>query len=93
MPTTLWRKDPDARLDWAFDWASDGWLDDGETISSYTVTAEAGITVDSDNEAAGIVTVWLSGGTVGVSYDVACRITTSDGRVDERTITIRVQDR
>ena len=90
---TWWKKDPQAVLDWSFDWSADGWLDDAETITSYTITADDGITVDSDSQTDGKVTVWLSGGTVGDDYDVACRITTSDGRTDERTITIRVRQR
>lgn len=41
----------------------------------------------------GIVTVWLSGGDTGSTYDVACRITTDAGRTDERTIHIRIRER
>jgi len=39
------------------------------------------------------VTVWLSGGTAGINYKVACLITTAAGRTDERTIWIKVVDR
>lgn len=84
-------KDPDAVLDFGFDWSD--WLETGETISDYTITAETGITVDSDSEADGIVTVWLSGGTAGGNYPVACKIVTSASRTDERTMVIRVQNR
>ncbi|GHG09793.1 phage fiber-tail adaptor protein [Streptomyces hydrogenans] len=42
---------------------------------------------------ASTVTVRLSGGALGTTYEVACRITTSQGRTDERTIGIRVTDR
>ena len=84
-------KDPDAVLDFAFDWSS--WLATGETISSHTVTVETGITLDSDSEASGIVTAWLSSGTAGNVYDVACKIVTSASRTDERTIKIKVLQR
>ena len=84
-------KDPDAVLDYGFDWSS--WLATGETISTTTITAETGITKDSDSESSGVVTVWLSGGTAGNDYDVACKIETSASRTDERTITIRVKNR
>lgn len=84
-------KDPDAVLDFPFDWSE--WLASGETISSQVITTEAGITKDSDTEASGIVAVWLSGGTAGNSYEVACRITTSAARTDERTILVKVVDR
>jgi len=84
-------KDPSAVLDYVFDWT--GWLATGETITDYTITADTGITVDSPTEDAGKVTVWLSGGTAGINYKVACLITTSAGRTDERTIWIKVVER
>lgn len=95
-------KDPDAVLDYKFDWKtkSNGrgfadWLDTGETITSITVTPATGITVDSSSitDAGTTVTVWLSGGTAGTEYTVACRIVTSAGRTDERTGTISVSER
>jgi len=84
-------KDPSAVLDYAFDWTE--WLATGETITDHTITADTGITVDSSTEDAGKVTVWLSGGTAGINYKVACKITTSAGRTDERTIWIKVSNR
>ena len=84
-------KDPSAVLDYEFDWTR--WLATGETIDNYTITADTGITVDSSTEDAGKVIVWLSGGTAGINYKVACKITTSAGRTDERTIWIKVVDR
>ena len=84
-------KDPDAVLDFAFDWSS--WLAESETINTYTVTVESGLTKDSDSQANGKVTVWLSGGTAGNWYTVACRIVTSASRTDERTMRIRVEER
>lgn len=93
-------KDPDAKLDFGFDWkpATHGkdepdWLEADETIVSYVITVPAGLTKVSDTQADGIVTVWLSGGTVDEWYKVACKITTSKGRVEERTIYIQVQER
>lgn len=84
-------KDPSAVLDYVFDWTE--WLATGETIDNYTITADTGITVDSSTEDTGKVTVWLSGGTAGINYKVACKITTSAGRTDERTIWIKVVER
>ena len=91
MLTNQYTKDPSAILDWAYDWTD--WLAAAETITDHTITADTGITVDSSTEDAGIVTVWLLGGTAGVNYKVACLITTSAGRTDERTIWIKVTDR
>lgn len=85
-------KDPQAVLDYVFPWSV--WLAEGEEITAHTVTASAGLTVDSSSVGVGgDVTVWLSGGTAGMCYSVACRITTNAGRTDERTMTILVQER
>ena len=95
-------KDPDAVLDYKFDWAastngngSTDWLASGETISSHTITVDTGITKDSSSltDTNTSVTVWLSGGTAGTDYNVACKIVTSASRTDERTIRIRCQSR
>ena len=84
-------KDPSAVLDYVFDWTE--WLATGETITNHTITVDTGLTKDSSTESGGKVTVWLSGGTAGKNYKVACKITTSAGRTDERTLWIRVVDR
>ena len=90
-------KDPAAVLDYSFVWCGDednaSWLEDGESISSHTVTVAAGLTKDSDTENGGIVTLWLSGGTAGVDYIVSCLINTSMGRTEERSILIRCGER
>ena len=91
MSRTRHIKDPDAVLDYAFDWSA--WLASEETINSHTVTVDTGLTKDSDSESSGIVTVWLSGGTAGTSYKVACKIVTNEGRTEERSITIKCTER
>lgn len=83
-------KDPDAVLDYEFDWSE--WLASGETISSTTVTV-TGVTLDSSPNDSTSVVAWVSGGTDGAVATVACRITTSAGRTDERTITLRITER
>lgn len=84
-------KDPDAVLDYKWDWSS--WLQGGETISSSVFTVTAGLTVNSTSNTTTTATVWLAGGTAGLVYSVGNRITTSLGRTDERTVQIRVQER
>lgn len=97
-------KKPNAVLDYRWDFApttngSDttkaDWLASGETITSHTVTPDAGLTVDSSSrtDASTSVTAWFSGGTADVDYDVVCNIVTSAGRTDGRTIEIRVRER
>ena len=86
-------KDPNAVLDYKFDWTS--WLASGETISSQTTTPSSGLTVDSSSitDTGKSVTVWLSGGTLGNTYTVVNRVTTSSSRVDDRTMRIKVVDK
>jgi len=84
-------KDPDAVLDYQIDWSS--WLDTGETISASAWTVPTGLTEDSDSNTTTTATVWLSGGTAGVTYSVTNQITTSDSRTEDRTITIRCGER
>lgn len=85
-------KDPDAVLDYKFDWSD--WLN-GDTISTRLVTVDSGITKNSDSisDTNTSVTVWLAGGTIGSSYSVHCRITTAAGRTDDRTVTIVIKNR
>jgi hypothetical protein len=90
MPSTF-EKDPDAVLDYQFDWSD--WLAEGDSISSYTIDEDTGITVDSSSNDADSVTVWLSGGTALENYVVRCEIVTSDGRTDERSMLLRVRER
>ena len=91
MAIKNFKKDPDAILDYVFDWSD--WLQSDETINSKTITVPTGITLESEAESGGLVTVWLSGGTAGTNYIVACKITTSSARTDERSMRIMVQDR
>ena len=84
-------KDPSAVLDYVFDWTE--WLAAAETITSHTVTVPTGLTLESSTAASGIVTAWISGGTVGTTYRVECLIVTTAGRTDERSLWITVQER
>lgn len=74
----------------------------GATIVSATWTVPTGITKNSSNQNAvtihgvnyvvnTVTTIWLSGGTAGADYDLTCRITTSDARTLDKTITIPVR--
>lgn len=84
-------KDPDAVLDYQFDWSA--WLDDTDSIASHDVTATDGITIDSTSATTTAVTVWLSGGTAGETYRVTCHIVTADARTDERTMRVIIRER
>lgn len=86
-----YRKAAGARLDYAIDWATLGWLVGGDTLASASWSVPAGITKLSESASGTVATVWLAGGSVGVDYDVTCRIVTVGGRKDERTLRIQVR--
>lgn len=80
--------------------------DDGElqgaTISTVTWTIPSGITKDTSNQGAvtikgvsygvnTVATVWLSSGTDGTDYTLACKITTSDSRTLEKSFIVPVR--
>lgn len=85
------KKDPDAVLDWIFDWTD--WLGEFETITNAQFFVDPGITIVSQAHTTKTATTWLSGGTEGNVYKVTCRITSSDGRIDDRSFTLRCTNR
>ena len=87
----IYNKDPEAVLDYGFDWSD--WLADDETISESTWVVETGLTKDSDSFSDTATTIWLSSGTAGEEYKVTNHIKTTDSREDERTMIIRVEER
>ena len=82
-------KDDDARLDYVIDWTE--WLG-GDIINTSSWETEEGLLIDADTNDGSRTTVWVSGGTIGVIYDVTNHIITDAGREDERTIRIYVRE-
>jgi len=85
-------KDPQALLDYVFDWSL--WLDG---ISDFIVSADAsttpsGIIISASANTSTTHTVFLSAGVTGVEYKVRSRITTNGGRRNDHTIIIAVED-
>lgn len=88
----MFTKDPDAYLDYQVDWTR--WLEGIEdTIQAVTWLVPNGLVKESESNTTTTATVWLSGGEAGQSYDVVCRITTANGRIDDRTLNIIVKER
>jgi hypothetical protein len=75
------------------------WLDDiaGEKVVTSTWTVPTGITKDSDGiDASGkVTTIWLSGGTVGATYDLINHVITDNAtaREDDRTFKVKVKEK
>ena len=91
-------KDPNAVLDYTFDWTD--WLasadEPDDTIASVVFaiagsTATVGTVVNNGTTA----TAWVSGGAVGETAALSCKITTvnAPARVDERTVFIKIRER
>jgi hypothetical protein len=84
-------KDPEAVLDYTFDWTD--WLAGiSDTISTKTIVG-TGVTIDSSVQVGALVSVWVSGGTAGEVATVECKIVTTGGRTDERKIYLIVEER
>ena len=102
---TLRIKDPQAILDYGFSFAS--WLATGETIATgatWGITPTGGITIATNaftatGWAAGhwnngtTVMVALKGGTAGTVYTATVHVSTTEGREDDRSMEILVQQR
>lgn len=84
-------KDADAKLDYAVDWTT--WLVDGDTIAASEWIIPDGLEADNETHTPTTATVWLAGGNEGQSLKVTNRITTAQGRVDDRSITLRIVHR
>ena len=84
-------KDPYAVLDYSLDWTN--WMPSGDTITSISVTADAGITIDSTTNTDFIATAYISGGTAGTIYNIEFKIVTANGLQDSRNFRIKVIER
>lgn len=80
--------DPDAVLDWSWDWSA--WLAEGETITAHDVTGQA-CTIGDVSVTGAVVTAWISAYQTGAT--ATCEVTTSQGRTDQRTIRFAVVQR
>lgn len=84
-------KDPSAILDYPMDWTD--WLQDAEIITASQWTVPTGLTAANPAYSTKATTVWLSSGIPGEVYTVVNRISTSEGRTDERSFRVKVKNR
>ena len=90
------KKDPNADLDYGFDWSA--WLGATDTIteSTWKVPTESGLTTHSPSISTDgkVTSVWLKAGVVSsVAFSAANHIKTAAGREDERSLRVTVVDR
>lgn len=93
---TLLLKDPEAVLDYLVDWGAE-YLAEGEllTDSQWTVSPDeaGGVSVVGSDFDATTSTVTAGAGIAGRVYRLVNAITTTQRRLDERSIVVRVEDR
>jgi hypothetical protein len=88
----VYEKDPDARLDYEWDWSD--WLEEvNDTIDSAVITVPTGLTLDDTVTTSTTVTGWFTDGELGKRHQATCRVTTVDGRIDDRTIVLHIVHR
>ena len=91
---SLYVKDPQARVDHAIDWSA--YLAGQNLVASqWTVSPQetGGVVVEGAAFQAQRSSARLSGGVAGRVYRLTNRVTLSDGQVDERSVTMRVEER
>ncbi|MBL4801737.1 MAG: hypothetical protein JKY45_07560 [Emcibacter sp.] len=96
--TELFLKDPVAVIDYVIDWSASYLLSGEQITGSDWVISPAAAVQDLSVESippivSGVATVFVVGGVAGRIYQLTNRITTDQGRTDERSITIRVEEK
>lgn len=87
-----YKKDPAAVLDYTFDWTE--YLEPiADTIASVEFVTSAGLTKTSQSNTTTTATAFVSGGVVGATEKLTCRIVTTGGRTDDRTIDLKILER
>ncbi len=91
-------KDPHAVIDYAVDWTTN-YLLNGEqvTASDWEISPSGSVNdlaIDTIPPVmSGVASIFVSGGIAGKVYRLINRISTDQGRIDDRTITIRVEEK
>ena len=89
------KKDPNADLDYGFDWTA--WLGAADTItdSTWVVPVASGLTTHSPSISTDgkVTTVWLKSGNAGGVHSATNHIKTAAGREDERSLRVTIVDR
>ena len=90
------KKDPDADLDYGFDWTA--WLGGTDTIieSTWLVPSASGLTAHSPSISTDgkVTSVWLKSGNASRAvYAATNHIKTAAGREDERSLRVTIVDR
>lgn len=92
---TLLLKDPDAILDYAIDWGAEYLGGDVIAQSEWSVIPDeaGGVTIEGSDFDAAVSTVKAGGGAPGRIYKLVNRVVLDSGRIDDRSIVLRVEQR
>lgn len=86
------KKDPNAILDYSFDWGP--YLTPlSDSIISVAWVVSTGLTVVSSSSTSTSATAFISGGVVDATETLTCRVVTAAGRTDDRTISLKIVNR
>lgn len=87
-------KDPESRVTVEWDWSA--WLGE-ETIEGTPVVLvdpADGVEIDGAvTAAAGVVSVWVTGGTLGETVALTNRVTSSGGRIEDWTVYLKIREK
>lgn len=85
-------KQPLERLDFDIDFSE--WLPTGDAILSASVIADTGIVAETPliDITKKVVKIWATGGTTGAKYKIQVTAITTEGRIKEAEIRIRVKE-
>lgn len=88
-------KDPNAELDYAVDWGAEYLGSDALAESDWSVEPDeaGGVTVLGSNFDLLVATVKAGGGIPGRLYRLTNRVVMASGLIDNRSITLRVEQR
>jgi hypothetical protein len=92
---TLLLKDPDAVLDYSIDWGAEYLGDDLLSESEWTVSPDepGGVSIVGSTFDAKVAAVKAGGGVAGKIYRLENQVVLQSGRIDSRSIVLRVEQR
>lgn len=89
--------DPDGVYDIPFDWSD--WLAGlSDTYGSHMIICETGVECTSSAQAAGVITARIDKDpaetlVASAKYGITCRITTTNGQVEDQTVYLKVVEK
>jgi hypothetical protein len=88
----IYKKDPAAILDYSFDWGP--YLTPlVDAIATVTWVATGTLVVSTQSNTTTTATAFVSGGALDATETLTCRITTTGGRTDDRSISLKIVER